>query len=68
MDGNTIMTTAKGDMTVGVYTDWMRTRSNKFNCSECPENCGIRNRTGNPCGQQNCWVVCHINQLGAIGE
>lgn len=41
------------------YKDFMWNPKNKFNCKECPEN---RNDCWSkyPCGQQNCWVVCHI--------
>lgn len=40
------------------YLDFMWDPENEFNCSQCPEN--RRELRGLPCGQQNCWVTCHI--------
>lgn len=40
------------------YMDFMWDRENEYNCKECPENRN-NSRRKYPCGQQNCWVVCH---------
>lgn len=44
------------------YLDFMFNRHNIRKCNECPENIGHNGHEacGNPCGQQNCWVVCHF--------
>lgn len=41
--------------------NWMNNPANEFNCNECKENCGSTRRL--PCGQQNCWVSCHIGRV-----
>lgn len=41
------------------YKDFMCNPCNAYNCAECPER-GI-STDGLPCGQQNCWVLCHCN-------
>ena len=43
------------------YIDFMNTPGNAYNCSVCPENRGDHSKIERrlPCGQQNCWVVCH---------
>lgn len=40
------------------YINFMWNPENEYNCKKCPEN---KKDTNNryPCGQQNCWVVCH---------
>ena len=40
------------------YQAFMWTPVNAYACEKCPEN---KNDGWNklPCGQQNCWVVCH---------
>lgn len=40
------------------YKDFMWNENNAYACKRCPEN---RNDVWSklPCGQQNCWVVCH---------
>lgn len=50
------------------YIEFMYDKNNICNCSECPENPGVifgkPSNTlfdGRPCGQQNCWVTCHVN-------
>ena len=40
------------------YCDFMWNNKNAYCCSKCPENRGD-DRRRYPCGQQNCWVVCH---------
>jgi hypothetical protein len=43
------------------YQDFMWNPKNEYNCHECPENrrLGLLFPERLPCGQQNCWVVCH---------
>lgn len=42
------------------YSDFMYNPENIYNCAECPERgCGCSNGCGNPCGQQQCWVIAH---------
>lgn len=43
------------------YINWMCNPANEFNCKECKENYGSTRRL--PCGQQNCWVSCHIGRV-----
>ena len=47
----------ENDPQVVAYKKFMYNESNIYNCLECPEN-----KTGEyrGCGQQNCWVYCHI--------
>lgn len=46
------------------YIDFMGSRENSHNCDECPENKGFDSWEGKlPCGQQNCWVTCHVRML-----
>ena len=41
------------------YLEFMYDEGNEYNCSQCPEN--RRELFARlPCGQQNCWVTCHI--------
>ena len=40
------------------YINWMYDPVNEFNCKDCKENYG--STKGLPCGQQYCWVSCHI--------
>lgn len=47
-------------MTDQEYRDFMWNPENVGNCAECPENHGDQRDPRHPCGQQNCWVVCHI--------
>lgn len=45
------------------YVDWINNPGNEFNCSECPENIDYVSADNcYPCGQQNCWVTCHIRE------
>jgi len=43
----------------------MYDRRNTYNCEECPENIGESHTYEYKlkCGQYNCWVTCHCNQL-----
>ena len=42
------------------YCGFMYEKGNAFRCSECPENRDMKSVDSvGPCGQQNCWVVCH---------
>lgn len=44
------------------YLEFMFNADNVENCDNCPENNGFDNwQNRKPCGQQNCWVACHIN-------
>lgn len=46
------------------YVEFMYNPENEHNCNECPENKGFDSWEGKlPCGQQNCWVTCHIRTL-----
>ena len=49
---------------VRTYLEFMSNADNVMKCGSCPENRGdhsdIERRL--PCGQQNCWVSCHIRQ------
>lgn len=45
-------------MTNKEYMDFMWNSENEYRCSACPENKSDDNSCY-PCGQQNCWVVCH---------
>lgn len=40
------------------YRNFMWNSENEYNCKQCPEN-KHDSWAKNPCGQQNCWVVCH---------
>lgn len=42
------------------YLAFMYNEKNIGRCELCPENIGDTRRL--PCGQQNCWVRCHIEQ------
>jgi len=45
------------------YVEFMYNAANEFKCESCPENRGFSAWGGNfPCGQQNCWVTCHVAQ------
>ena len=46
------------------YLKFMYSEDNAYNCDECPEQGSSYRGPGNPlpCGQQNCWVVCHCRQ------
>lgn len=45
------------------YIDFMCNPDNAYNCDHCPENHGFSSWGGNqPCGQQNCWVICHCKK------
>ena len=48
------------DQEVKAYQDFMWNPVNAYACEKCPEN---KNDGWNklPCGQQNCWVVCHTD-------
>lgn len=44
------------------YINFMYDPRNAFRCAGCPENrddpgSAVEHRL--PCGQQNCWVICH---------
>lgn len=39
------------------YKEFMYCKENEYNCHCCPENTGMQG--SHPCGQQNCWVMCH---------
>jgi hypothetical protein len=42
----------------------MFNENNIMNCNECPENQDFDSWENKlPCGQQNCWVYCHIKDL-----
>lgn len=43
------------------YEHFMFNPNNAYNCNECPER-GNGNECTLPCGQQNCWVVCHCER------
>lgn len=46
------------------YLKFMTDPENIGNCDECPENQDFdawQNRK--PCGQQNCWVACHVKAM-----
>lgn len=48
------------------YINFMYNRDNAYRCSNCPENAGFEDSPCNrcyPCGQQNCWVICHCNSV-----
>ena len=50
-------------MTTKEYLDFMFDPENEFKCSKCPENRDADNWDAKyPCGQQNCWVTCHIKK------
>lgn len=40
------------------YIAFMYNKDNEYHCADCPEN--IQSRVLLPCGQQNCWVTCHV--------
>lgn len=42
------------------YCEFMFNTNNSLNCKNCPEN--KAERSGLPCGQQNCWVDCHCKE------
>ena len=44
---------------INLYISFMSNPENEHNCTECPENEGRSGRF--LCGQQNCWVSCHIH-------
>lgn len=46
---------------IKAYQDFMWNAENAYNCKECPENVG-HDGSRFPCGQQNCWVVCHVRR------
>lgn len=46
------------------YSQFMYNEKNYMNCDECPENQDFDSWENKlPCGQQNCWVYCHIKDL-----
>lgn len=46
--------------TVGDYKKFMYNPENIGKCSICPNNEGHSGERGQyPCGQFNCWVLCH---------
>lgn len=47
---------------VKAYGDFMFNAENAYACDRCPENKGESSNIEKklPCGQQNCWVVCHV--------
>ena len=52
-------------MTEKEYVQFMSDPHNEYNCESCPENQGFDSWPGCilPCGQQNCWVTCHCEDL-----
>ena len=43
------------------YVNFMFNPNNEYKCEGCPENQGFDDWEGKlPCGQQNCWVTCHL--------
>ena len=51
------------DKNLNEYVAFMTNPLNAHNCKDCPENYGFSSWGGNyPCGQQNCWVTCHIKK------
>lgn len=44
------------------YSKWICNPQNEFNCSECPHEGEGNGSCSLPCGQQNCWVTCHIKE------
>lgn len=55
-------------MNLEEYLEFMYDPDNEFNCSECPENIGSSSWEGRyPCGQQNCWVTCHVAHIKEEG-
>lgn len=48
------------------YNKFMYSRKNIHNCDNCPENWGEGGSL--PCGQQKCWVECHIETLEEAEE
>lgn len=43
------------------YINWMHNPANEHNCESCRDNCGSRKTL--PCGNQHCWVSCHIGRV-----
>lgn len=43
------------------YSDFMYNKDNVRNCDYCPMNYSFKSSL--PCGQQNCWVVCHVRRI-----
>ena len=44
--------------------EWLNNPENELNCTECPENREQSSWGGClPCGQQHCWVSCHIRKI-----
>ena len=48
-----------------LYKEFMYDRRNRYCCDKCPENIGESHtyEFKLKCGQYNCWVTCHCNQL-----
>lgn len=49
-----------------LYKDFMYDRRNTYCCDKCPENIDEKSPASKfrlKCGQYNCWVTCHCNQL-----
>ncbi len=49
-----------------LYKDFMYDRRNTYCCDKCPENIDEKSPAFEfrlKCGQYNCWVTCHCNQL-----
>lgn len=45
------------------YIDFMYNPDNAYCCQNCPENQDMDDwQRRLPCGQQNCWVICHCNR------
>ena len=46
------------------YCDFMFNENNIMNCNQCPENKDFDSWESKlPCGQQNCWVYCHVKDM-----
>lgn len=50
------------DIPLDDYLAFMYNPENEYHCSECVENYGATGIGQLPCGQQNCWVTCHVRQ------
>ena len=49
-------------MTREEHIAFLYDENNEYCCSRCPENMGLITwQNPLPCGQQNCWVVIHID-------